>query len=95
MARVAAPTFGRLRGRGLETAAQAGLDGGEPDDGEHVGGQGAGLPPGLRNAPTPSFQGSEYARVSAGRFQPRLSHSWTFEIALVAILAPEPARAAR
>ena len=47
-------------------AALAGLDGGEPDDGEHVGGEGAGLALGFREAPSPSFQRGAHARVPAG-----------------------------
>ena len=59
--------FGGLLG-GLDAAATpAGLDGGEPDHGEHVGGEGAGLPLGLRQPTSPSFQRGAHARVPAGR----------------------------
>ena len=36
-------------------AAKAGLDGGEPDHGQHVGREGAGLALGLRQPTSPSF----------------------------------------
>ena len=45
-----------------------GLDGGEADDGEDVGGEHAGLALGLRKLLPPSFQRGAHARVSAGRF---------------------------
>ena len=47
-------------------AAQAGLDGGEADHGEDVGGEGAGLALGFRKPPPPSFQRGAHARVPAG-----------------------------
>ena len=79
-------------------AAGAGLDGGEPDHGEHVGGEGAGLRWGLaRRLPHPFRE----ARTPGSRQgDSSLAHSWALAIALaasriVAMLAPEPARAAR
>ena len=60
------PRFSSLLGRFYAAAALAGLDGGEPDDGEHVGGEGAGLALGLRQTPSPSFQRGAHARVPAG-----------------------------
>ena len=52
-------------------AALAGLDGGEADDGEHVGGEGAGLALGLGKASSPFLQRGAHARVPAGLFQLR------------------------
>ena len=52
----------------LTPIALAGLDGGEPDDGEHVGGEGAGLPLRPGQTPAPSFQGSPHTLVPTGRF---------------------------
>ena len=40
----------------LTPIALAGLDGGEPDDGEHVGGEGAGLPLGPGQTPAHPFK---------------------------------------
>ena len=87
-----------LLGRFNTAPAKAGLDGGEADHGQHIGGEGAGLALGLREAPSPSFQGGAHARVPAGGLQLRplvglgdggggQTHG--------GMLAPSPARAAR
>ena len=50
--------FSRLLGRLHAAAAGTGFRSGEADDGQHVGGEGAGLALGLRKSPSPSFQSS-------------------------------------
>ena len=52
---VEAGTFAGLLGRFEAAATLAGLDGVEPDDGEHVGGEGTSLALGLRQPTSPSF----------------------------------------
>ena len=86
------PPFCSLIGCLDAAAALAGLDGGEPDDGEHVGGEGAGLALGLRESPSPSLQRGAHARVRQG--DSSFAHSWALEMAevarrRVAMLAPE------
>ena len=56
-----------LLGRLNAVAAATGLDGGEPDDGEHVGGEGTGLALGPGQTPAPTLQRLAHAPVSAGR----------------------------
>jgi len=65
------PPLGSLRRSLGPTPAFARLHRGEPDDGEHVGGEGAGLALGFREAPSPSLQRGAHARVPAGGLQLR------------------------
>ena len=79
-------------------AALAGLDGGEADDGEHVGGEGAGLSLGLARRLPHSFR--EARTPGSRQGYSSFAHSWALVMALVtsrrvATAAPEPARAAR
>ena len=94
--------LGPFRGpfRGFEAAAApTGLDGGEADDGQGVGGEGAGLALGPRKSPSPSFQGGSHTRITTGRFQlgpfVGLRDGGGGQSRRVAMLAPEFARAAR
>ena len=60
--------FSRLLGRLHAAAAGTGFRSSEADDGQHVGGEGAGLALGLRKSPSPSFQRSAHTLVPTGRF---------------------------
>ena len=75
-----------------------GLDGGEADDGEHIGGEGAGLALGLRDPPPPFFQRGAYPTILARRFVAgpfmRFGDGGGGQ-RMVAMLAPSPARTAR
>ena len=52
---VTLPSLGSLLRRLDAAAAPPGLDGGEPDHGQDVGGEGAGLALGFRKSPAPSL----------------------------------------
>ena len=64
---VEAGTLGGLLGSFEAAAAGAGLDGGEPDDSQHIGSEGAGLPLGSGQTPAPTLQRLAHAPVPAGR----------------------------
>ena len=64
---VEAGAFSRLRGRFHAAAAATGLDGGEPDDGQDVGGEGDVLALGSGQPTTPTLQRLAHAPVPAGR----------------------------
>ena len=88
---------GRMASR-VAMATGTGFRSGEPDHGEGVGGEGAGLPLGLHQATSPSFQRGAYSTIPTESSCP--AHSWALAMAdvasrMVAMLAPEPARAAR
>ena len=63
--------FGGLLRRFEAVAAGPGFRSGEPDHGEHVGGEGAGLALGFRQPTPPSFQRGAYPTILAGRFVAR------------------------